>query len=186
MRLTSFLDKSTMSPGCTVLRTAYLIGKELQLLFFLLFVLWVVLNGQITWEIVLSGLVLSALIELFLMKFMNYSVKRELRALRLLPRALTYFAHLVREIVKANWAVMRLILSPSLEVEPQLRSFHTPLTSPTARAVLADSITLTPGTITVTLEGDEYLIHSLDKSLMDGIEDTSFQRELLEMEATDK
>ena len=81
---------------------------------------------------------------------------------------------------------MRLILSPSLEVEPQLRSFRTPLTSPTARAVLADSITLTPGTITVTLEGDEYLIHSLDKSLMDGIEDTSFQRELLEMEATDK
>ena len=106
-------------------------------MFFLLFVLWVILNGQITWEIALSGLVLSALIELFLMKFMNYSVKRELRAIRLLPRVLTYFAHLVREIVKANWAVMRLILSPSLEVEPQLRSFRTPLTSPTARAALA-------------------------------------------------
>ena len=155
-------------------------------MFFLLFVLWVILNGQITWEITLSGLALSALIELFLMKFMNYSVKRGLWAIRLLPRALTYFAHLVCEIVKANWAVIQLILSPNLEVEPQLCAFRTPLTSPTARVVLADSITLTPGTITVSLEGDEYLIHSLDKSLMEGIEDTSFQRELLEMEATDK
>ena len=155
-------------------------------MFFLLLCLWVILNGQITWEIVLSGAVLSALIELFAIRFMHYSLKRELRAIRLLPRVLTYLVHLIREIVKANWAVMRLILSPTLEVEPQLRSFRTPLTSPTARAVLADSITLTPGTITVSLEGDEYLIHSLDKGLMEGIEDTSFQRELLEMEATDK
>lgn len=152
-------------------------------MFFVLFVLWVILNGQITWEIVLSGLVLSALIECFLIKFMNYSPRRELKALRLLPRAALYFAHLVREMLKANWAVIRLILSPRLEVEPQLRSFRTPLTTPTARVMLADSITLTPGTITVSLEEGEYLIHSLDSSLMEGIEDTSFQKELLEMEA---
>lgn len=155
-------------------------------MFFVLFILWVILNGQITWEIVLSGLAVSALIEWFLIRFMNYSLRRELAALRLLPRGVRYLAHLVREILKANWAVLRLILSPSLEVEPQLRAFRTPLKTPTARALLANSITLTPGTITVSLEDGEYLVHSLDKSLMEGIEDTSFQQELLEMEAMSK
>ena len=154
--------------------------------FVLLFLLWIILNGQATGEIVLSGIVLSALIELFLIKFMGYSIRREIRSLRLVPRALRYCAHLVREIMRANRAVMRLVLSPGLEVEPQLRSFRTPLRTPTARAVLADSITLTPGTITVRVEEDEYLVHSLDSSLMEGIEDTSFQRELLEMEAMSK
>lgn len=155
-------------------------------MFVLLLLLWIILNGQVTLEIVLSGLVLCALIELFLIKFMGFSIRRELQSLRLVPRALRYCAHLLREILKANWAVMRLVLSPGLEVEPQLRAFRTPLRTPTARAVLADSITLTPGTITVRVEEDEYLIHSLDSSLVEGIEDTSFQRELLEMEAMSK
>ena len=48
--------------------------------------------------------------------------------------------------------------------------------------VLANSITLTPGTITVTLEEDEYLVHCLDRELGEGIESCSFEKRLEELE----
>lgn len=60
-------------------------------------------------------------------------------------------------------------------------TFRTPLKG-AAKAVLADSITLTPGTISVHVEGEELTVHCLDESFMDGVEDTSFQRALLRME----
>ncbi len=75
-----------------------------------------------------------------------------------------------------------LILSPKYEIEPKLVKFRVDLKSDTLRAVLADSITLTPGTITVTLEGDEYLVHCLDKDLAEGMSDSEFVRKLKEFE----
>ena len=56
------------------------------------------------------------------------------------------------------------------------------LKTDTARVVLANSITLTPGTITVTLEGDEFVVHCLDKELADGIENSVFVALLRRME----
>ncbi len=73
---------------------------------------------------------------------------------------------------------MRLILSPKYEIEPKLVRFKTNLKSDTLRVILADSITLTPGTITVTLEGEEYLIHCLDKDMAEGMEESEFVHRL--------
>ena len=81
---------------------------------------------------------------------------------------------LVREIVKANYAVMKLILSSRYEIEPVIVKFKTDLKTTPARILLANSITLTPGTITVSLEGDEYVVHCLDKELAKGINSSIF------------
>ena len=86
------------------------------------------------------------------------------------------------EILKANIGVMQLILSPKMEVEPKLVRFRTDLKTDLARVILANSITLTPGTITVTLEGDEYLVHCLDKSMAEGMDDSIFVRLLHQLE----
>ena len=77
---------------------------------------------------------------------------------------------------------MQLILSPKMEVEPKLVRFRTDLKTDLARVILANSITLTPGTITVTLEGDEYLVHCLDKSMAEGMDDSIFVRLLHQLE----
>ncbi len=94
----------------------------------------------------------------------------------------SYLLLLLAEIIKANYSVICLILSPKYEIEPKLVKFRVDLKSDTLRAVLADSITLTPGTITVTLEGDEYLVHCLDKDLAEGMSDSEFVRKLKEFE----
>ena len=88
----------------------------------------------------------------------------------------------ILEILKANIGVMQLILSPKMEVEPKLVRFRTDLKTDLARVILANSITLTPGTITVTLEGDEYLVHCLDKSMAEGMDDSIFVRLLHQLE----
>lgn len=104
--------------------------------------------------------------------------------LRRLPWLFRYIAILLWEIVKANFAVIHLILSAKLEPEPVLFRFRKPLKMDTHKVLLANSITLTPGTITVDVnEKDEYLVHALDKDLAEGIEDSVFVRMIEEVEA---
>lgn len=151
---------------------------------FVLFALWLVFNGKVTLEIVLFGIVLSAAVYLFCWKFLEYSPKRELLALRLLPQGIGYFFVLVWEVVKANCGAIRLIVSSKYEVEPVLVTFRTELKSDLARTVLANSITLTPGTITVELTDDEFKVHCLDEEMAEGLADSVFVRLLMKMEKT--
>ena len=149
-----------------------------------LFALWLVFNGKVTLELVLFGIVLSIVVYWFCWKFLEYSLKKELLALRLLPQGIGYFFVLVWEVIKANCGAISLIVSPKYEVEPMLVTFRTPLKTDLARTVLANSITLTPGTITVELTEEEFKVHCLDKEMAEGIEDSVFVRLLLKMERT--
>lgn len=152
-------------------------------MFLIFLALWIILNGRITLEIVLVGLVISGLLYALLCTRMGHQPAREWYFLRLIPRLIRYGATLVFEIIKANFDMMRMILTPRYEVEPVLITVHTDLKTNWARVLLANSITLTPGTITVSLEGDRYTVHCLDCSLADGIMDSVFVRQLREMEA---
>ncbi len=151
-------------------------------MFVLMFALWIIFNGKFTAEIALFGLAVSALVFWFLCRFMDYSLKKEAGAYRGMLFGLKYIILLICEIFKANFYVMNLILSSKYIIEPKLLRFRTGLREETARVVLANSITLTPGTITVTLEGDEYLVHCLDRELGEGIENCSFEKRLEELE----
>ncbi len=146
------------------------------------FLLWVVFNGRLTWEIAAFGAVLSGALYAFCCAFLDYSPKKDLAAARRVPKMLLYAALLLWEILKANFALTRIVLNRKIEVKPKLVTFKTPLTGPIAKSVLADSITVTPGTITVHCEGDELTVHCLDESFMEGVGDTPFQRRLIEMQ----
>ena len=89
---------------------------------------------------------------------------------------------LVLEILKANFATIKLITTSNYEIEPVIIKFRTKLKTKEARVILANSITLTPGTITVNLEEDEYTVHCLDKDLANGIEDSVFVKLLEKIE----
>ncbi|MDD3335411.1 MAG: Na+/H+ antiporter subunit E [Eubacteriales bacterium] len=145
------------------------------------FAFWLVLNGRFTWEIAAFGAVLSAALYWFCVKFLEYSPKAEWKAIRKIPGMARYFFLLIKEIFKANFALMKIVYSPKKKIKPQLVTFHTPLRNPGLRSVLADSITLTPGTITVMLEDGEMTVHCLDESFAQGIEDLEFQRLLLKL-----
>lgn len=152
-------------------------------MFLILFGLWVVFNGKWTTEIALLGVAVSGLIYAFTCAFIGLSPRKELRYLRNAGRGLAYLWLLLREIFKANWQVLRLIWSPRMEVEPELHTFHTKVKSDFGKAILANSITLTPGTITVHVRDDLFMVHCLDRELADGLDDSEFEQRLEKMEA---
>lgn len=148
----------------------------------LFFAVWLVFNGRITLEICLFGAAVSAAVFAFVCKFMDHSLEKELRLYKKLPLYCRYVILLVSEIIKANMAVCRMILTRKEVTEPVIVKVHTNLKTETARVLLANSITLTPGTITVSLAGQELLVHCLDKSLAEGMEDSEFVRILEKLE----
>ena len=148
----------------------------------LFFIVWLIFNGRITLEISLFGIAVAGLMFGFLCKFMDYSVEKERTFYKKTPLFCKYVLLLVREIIKANLAVCHMILTRREVMEPVIVKVHTNLKTETARVILANSITLTPGTITVSLVDQELLVHCLDKTLAEGMEDSEFVKLLEQLE----
>lgn len=146
------------------------------------FLVWVIFNGQITLEITVFGLAVAAVVYAFTCRFLDWSPAKDLILIKKGGRLLAYVGLLIWEIIKANMAMIRMTVAPDIEPDPVIVKIHTKLQSKTARVLLANSITLTPGTITVSLEDDELMVHCLDRSFSEGLEDSSFEQALLKLE----
>ena len=151
-------------------------------MYVLFFLLWIIFNGNITLEIVIFGVVIAAAVFAFMCRFMDYSLKKEVIVYKKSIWFLAYAVLLIREIIKANLAIIPRILTLEEEMEPIIVKFRTSLKSDFARMLLANSITLTPGTITVSMDGDAYTIHCLDTSLAEGLENSDFEKALKKLE----
>ncbi len=77
------------------------------------------------------------------------------------PQTLSYFVWLFIEIVKANVQVVRAVLKPDMEVSPTLTKVPLPQKQDISKVMFANSITLTPGTVSVMIEDDHILVHAL-------------------------
>ena len=151
-------------------------------MFVLFLAFWILLNSKITWEILIFGLVIAGAVFAFTCHFMDYSLHKELLLWKSAGLLLAYFGVLLREIALANLNVLKLVYSPRYEPEPGIVYFSCDLKSGIAKVLLANSITLTPGTVTLSVEGNTFCVHCLDKSFGDGIEECVFVQLLRKME----
>jgi multicomponent Na+:H+ antiporter subunit E len=120
---------------------------------------WLVWSGL--YKPLLLGLgVLSVGLTLWLCVRMGLH-QRAVFALDLLPRLIGFWASLLIDIVKSNFVVARIILSPSLPISPQLVQLEPELEGQVGRATLANSITLTPSTVTIDAHRGVFLVHCL-------------------------
>ena len=151
---------------------------------FVYFILWIIFNGRLTQEVLISGVIISFMLNYFVKRFLRIDFKNSsfIKFLKLIPDAFFYVLVLLIEIIKANFAIIKLVLAPEIEVEPCIKKFNTSLKTEAARVAFANSITLTPGTITVSLEGNELLVHALNSEFADGLEGSIFERLLARME----
>ena len=152
-------------------------------MYILLFVLWIIFNGNISVEIVLFGLAISALIYLFCCKFFDYSIKKDILVIKRIGYFIEYCAVLIVLIIKANMDTIKLIVSNRYDIEPALVTFDIHFESDVTKVLFANSITLTPGTITAEVEGDTYRVHALDVSFVEGINEGKIVDILRRMEA---
>ena len=154
-------------------------------MFVLFFLIWIIFNGQLTSEIAAFGVVIAGVMYWFLCRFLDYSPRYDVFLCKKAPLLIQYILTLIWEILKANITVFRMIYSAEYELEPAVVHFRTNLHSTLARVLLANSITLTPGTITVSLTDNEYTVHCLDKELAEGISSSVFVKLLTKLEASD-
>lgn len=152
-------------------------------MYLLLYCLWIIWNGKITVEIALLGLGIVAGIGLLIWVLFDYTPKREWKILRKAPLFAVYVFVLLWEILKANWNMLGFIINAHRAIEPTLVTFQTDLKTSMGRFILANSITLTPGTITVQMEEDRLTVHCLRRDMLDTSEDGVFQRWIRRLEA---
>ena len=88
------------------------------------FLLWLILNGRITAELILLGIPISALMLLLANRAVGYTIKTDIRIMRNLPVFFLYTLNLVAEILKASAAVMEVVLDPSKKPDPVIVEFH--------------------------------------------------------------
>lgn len=155
-------------------------------MYLLFFLIWIIFNGKFTWEIAAFGVVLSGVMYWFCCRFLDYKPSMDILVCRKFLGFLHYLIVLIREIVKANFVVIGMLFTSKYDLEPAVVHFRVNLKSRFARVMLANSITLTPGTITVSMVEGDYIVHCLDKSLAEGIDRSVFVELLEKLERVDE
>lgn len=145
-------------------------------MFVLFFAVWILLNGRFTLETVGFGIVISALLYWFCCRFMQYSFRQDMGHVRKLGKLVKIFSVLVAEIIKSCLALLPYIYGREKKPDPVIAHFTTDrVTTKAGRVILANCITMTPGTITGSLNQDgDYLVHCLDKSMAVGLDSSVF------------
>ena len=156
-----------------------------MLMFLFFFALWLLFNGRLGWDILGFGLVLSALVTLFAIKVCGWSDRKSRRLLKIGWQLLCYGGCLVVEIVKANLAAIRVILSPGCRlVRPRIFHFESHLHRGFLQTILANSITITPGTYTLGIYDSTLMVHALNGDFAEGTPESDLNHRLMAMEET--
>jgi multicomponent Na+:H+ antiporter subunit E len=95
---------------------------------------------------------------------------------RRVVRLVIFIPYLAYEIIKSNLLVSYVILHPSLPIEPRMTEFRTAVWGEMPVTTLANSITLTPGTLTVRVEGRDFTVHTLLPAAREGLFDGGLER----------
>lgn len=127
----------------------------------ILYLFWLALSGYFKPFLLIGGL-LCTLFVLYAARRMKL-IDTESYPARLLPAASTYWPWLLWEIVKAGWAVTKVVLRPRLDISPTMTRVVATQSTPEGIATYANSITLTPGTITTHVDGNILTVHALER-----------------------
>lgn len=146
-----------------------------------LFAFWLLLSGMMEPFLLAAGAG-SALAVAFLARRMEIA-DREGLPLHLARAALAYWPWLALEILKSGWQVARIILDPRLPVSPSLARFRPSQRTTLGLVTHANSITLTPGTVTVEAGHDGFVVHALTAEGAAGLAGSEMDRRVSRFEA---
>jgi len=123
---------------------------------------WLLWSGIYTPLLLGLGL-FSCLLTIYIKHRMEY-FETEVFALRIGGRLIGYWLWLAKEVVKSSLDVARIVLSPSLPISPQVVKIRVSCAHPVDQAILANSITLTPGTLALDVHKGQIIVHALTKA----------------------
>lgn len=143
-------------------------------LFVVLYVFWLLLSGLFTPFLLAAGAGCAAAVVWFARRMAL--LDEEGHPIQLGPLAALYWPWLAREILKSGWDVSRIILDPRLPISPTMVRFRPTQRTDLGLVVHAQSITLTPGTITIEAGRGEFLVHGLTRAGAEAVVDSEMDR----------
>lgn len=146
-----------------------------------LFTVWLMLSGHYSALLLLLGVVSTLFVVLLAMRV--ELVDREVVLVLLKPRALLYWVWLGGEIIKSNIDVTRRILDPKLRISPRLLHVKASQRTDLGRVTYANSITLVPGTVAMSVDGDQITVHALTEAIAADLQSGEMDRRITGMEA---
>jgi multicomponent Na+:H+ antiporter subunit E len=138
--------------------------------FMIMFAFWILLSGKFDAFHLTLGILSSAAVSFFSTDLLFHQRSKKGR-LREIWRFILYIPWILREIFSSTLHVAYLALHPRMidMIDPTIIAFQTRLKKDMGRVALANSITLTPGTITIRIEGDKYMVHALSQKSAKGV-----------------
>jgi multicomponent Na+:H+ antiporter subunit E len=150
-------------------------------LFLILLAVWLLNSGHYTTLMISFG-VASCLFVVYLGRRMDI-VDDEAVPVHLLPRAVIYVPWLIKEIFKSNIDVARRVLSPGrARISPRIIEAATSQHSDLGRVIYANSITLTPGTVSIRVHGTHITVHAIADDVADGLLEGEMDRRVTRLE----
>lgn len=141
---------------------------------------WLLLSGHLDFLLLALGLV-SVIAVVLISRRMDV-IDHEGQPVHLGWRIVAYWPWLGWEIIKANWDVARLILDPKLPISPVITSIKATQKSDLGQVIFANSITLTPGTVSVRLLPGEIIVHAISEDGAADLETGRMDRKVTAME----
>lgn len=145
-----------------------------------LYLLWLVLSGHYEPLLLILGLVSCAVVVTIALRM--EVIDRESHPVHITPRLPLYWSWLIWEIIKSNVTVTRLILQPSLDISPTIIHVMGSQKTDLGRVVYANSITLTPGTVSMSLEDGEIEVHALTEDIAADLQKGTMDRRITQLE----
>ena len=153
--------------------------KQLISLIVVSALIWLGLSGHYTGLLLSLGAASVALVA-YLSRRMKV-LDAEGHPTHLAPRGIPYWSYLLWEIVKANLDVARRIMTPGRSIAPRVVRFRAPMDDEMSQVILANSITLTPGTVTMRAENGEFEIHALSEPAANEVLEGGMSRRVAKM-----
>lgn len=145
--------------------------------------LWLLLSGHVA-EPLLLGLGAASVLLTVILSVRMGVVDREGHPVHAAVRGLFYWPWLIKEIVLANIDVAKAIVGLTDDIRPSVFTIKASQTSDLGRTIYANSITLTPGTVTIALDNDEMTIHALTSGAAEGLATGEMDRRVAKVEGT--
>ena len=146
-----------------------------------MFIFWILLSGEFTFILITSGVVASLIVA-----YLSHDIfvgKADLKTeTGRVFKFIVYIPWLLWEIILANVEIAYLVLNPKPLIDPQLVHFKNDLKTDLGIVTLAHSITLTPGTVTVDANREEFVIHAIWQKSADGIIGGEMQQKVKKIE----
>ena len=144
-------------------------------------VLWLLLSGYFDKSLLLAMGAASVLLVVLIARRMDV-VDHEGHPVHLSARSLLYWPWLLKEIVKSSIQVSAAILHRNMPIRPSIFTVRASQKTELGRVIFANSITLTPGTVTIGLEDDMLTVHALTAASASGWEESEMNKRVTAFE----